>query len=115
MYLGYALMDTEHDLRRFLMFNAYLLLFVGALGVAQSIIGPSFLNPAVIQEDIRDMSTLYRASPLTGLVAFRPTSVFVSNGRFQDLLVASWIIMLAFGGYLIFLPKKSRTLAFVTT
>src|SRR5260221_13589543 len=113
MYLGYALMDTEHDLRRFLMFNAYLLLFVGALGVAQAIIGPTFLNPSVIQEDIRDMSTLYRTSPITGLVAFRPTSVFVSNGRFQDLLAASWIIMLGFGGYLILRTRKSRTIAFV--
>ncbi len=107
MYLGYALMDTEHDLRRFLMFNAYLLLFVGALGVAQAIIGPTFLNPSVIQEDIRDMSTLYRTSPITGLVAFRP------SGRFQDLLAASWIIMLGFGGYLILRTRKSRTIAFI--
>jgi hypothetical protein len=107
-------METEHDIRRFLMFNCYLLLFAGALGVAQSIIGPSFLNPAVIQEDIREMSTLYRTSPITGLVAFRPTSVFVSNGRFQDLIVTSWIIMLGFCGYLILRTRKSRTIAFVT-
>src|SRR5882762_578834 len=113
MYLGYALMETEHDLRRFLMFNSYLLLIVGLLGVAQSIIGPTFLNPGTLQEDIRDLSSLYRASPITGLLAYRPTSVFVSNGRFQDLIVISWIIVLGFAGYLILRTKKSRTIAFV--
>ena len=94
MYLGYALMDSERDLRRFFMFNAYLLLGVGLLGIAQAIIGPTFLNPAILQEDIREMSTLYRVSPITGAVAYRPSSVFVSTGRFQDLIAASWVILL---------------------
>ncbi len=96
MYLGYALMDSELDLRRFFMFNAMLIFAVASLGIAQSIIGPTFLNPAVLQEDIREMNNLYRVSPITGLAAYRPSSVFVSSGRFQDFLIASWIIILGF-------------------
>src|SRR2546422_7964590 len=61
MYLGYALVDSERDLRRFFMFNAFLILAVGSLGIAQAIIGPTFLNPTTIQEDIRELSTLYRS------------------------------------------------------
>ena len=114
MFLGYALIDSEEDLHRFLTFNAFLLLAVGSLGIAQSIIGPTFLNPAIIQEDIRGLSTLYRISPITGAVAYRPTSVFVSTGRFQNLIVTSWCIILGFGGYLILRTKKGRTAAFVT-
>jgi hypothetical protein len=114
MYLGYALMESEQDLRRFFMFNAVLILLVCCLGIAQSIIGPTFLNPSTIQEDIRDLSTLYRTSPITGLTAYRPTSVFVSTGRFQNLIIASWMIILGFGGYLILRSKKGRIAAFTT-
>lgn len=114
MYLGYSLIDSEQDLRRFFMFNAILILLVSSLGIAQSIIGPTFLNPATIQEDIRDLSTLYRVSPITGQIAYRPTSLFVSTGRFQNLIVASWMIVLGFGGYLILRTRKGRTAAFTT-
>jgi hypothetical protein len=114
MYLGYALMDSEQDLRRFFIFNAVLILLVCCLGIAQSIIGPTFLNPSTIQEDIRDLSTLYRTSPITGLSAYRPTSVFVSTGRFQNLIIASWMIILGFGGYLLLRSKKGRIAAFTT-
>jgi len=114
MYLGYALIDSELDLRRFFIFNAMLIFAVALLGIAQSIIGPTFLNPTVMQEDIRSMSNLYRVSPITGLIAYRPCSVFVSTGRFQDFLIASWTIILGFGGYLILRTKKGRTLTFIT-
>ena len=114
MNLGYALMDSEQDLRRFFTFNAILILLVSCLGIAQSIIGPTFLNPSVMQEEIRDLSTLYRISPISGLSAYRPTSVFVSTGRLQNLIIASWIIVLGFGGYLILRIKKGRIAAFTT-
>jgi hypothetical protein len=112
MYLGYALLGSELDLRRFFMFNAVLLLIVGGLGIAQAIIGPTFLNPASLQEEIRDLSTLYRISPISGLSAYRPTSVFVSSGRFQDMIIVSWIVIIGFGGFLLLRSKKGRWLAF---
>src|SRR6266481_5803402 len=88
--VGHALVDSQKELRRFFFFNSVLILVVAAFGIAQSILGHTFLNPEVIQEDIRSLSTLYRASPITGLVAYRPTSFFVSAGRFQNFLLVSW-------------------------
>jgi hypothetical protein len=114
MYLGYALMDSEKDLRRFFMFNAVLLLVVAGLGIAQAILGPTFLNPGTLQEDIRESSVLYRVSPITGQIAYRPPSVFVSVGRFQNLIITSWIILIGFGGYLLLRSKKGRGIAFTT-
>jgi len=113
MYLGYALIDSEVALRRFFLFNAALLLIVGGLGIAQAILGPTFLNPGTLQEDIRELSTLYRISPITGQVAYRPTSVFVSTGRFQNLIIASWVILIGFGGYLLLRSKQGRSLAYL--
>jgi O-antigen ligase len=96
------------------MFNALLLLVVGGLGIAQAILGPKFLNPGTLQEDIRESATLYRISPITGLMAYRPPSVFVSVGRFQNLIIASWIILVGFGGYLLLRSKVGRALVYTT-
>jgi len=112
--VGHALVDSEMELRRFFFFNSVLILVVAAFGIAQSILGPTFLNPQVIQEDIRNLSTLYRVSPITGLVAYRPTSLFVSAGRFQNFLLVSWILTLGFGGFLLMLKQTGRLLAFTT-
>jgi hypothetical protein len=114
IYVGYALMESEEDLQRFFSYLSVLFLIVSGLGLAQSIIGPTFLNPTRLQEDIRDLSTLYRVSPITGLVAYRPTSVFVSASRFGDFLMVSWLITLGYAGYLLLRSKKGRTLAFST-
>jgi hypothetical protein len=114
MYVGYALVDSEAALRRFFLFNALLLLVVGGLGIAQSIIGPTFLNPDTLQEDIRELSTLYRTSPITGQMAYRPTSLFVSTGRFQNLIIASSIILVGFGGYLLLRSKQGRVLSYLS-
>lgn len=113
IYVGYAFVESEQDLRRLFSFASFLILIVAGLGLAQSIIGPSFLNPQILQEDIRDLSTLYRVSS-AGLRAYRPTSVFVSAGRFQDFLIFSWIFSLGYGAYLVLHNRRGRTLAFVT-
>lgn len=114
IYIGYAMIQSDQDLRRVFSFICVLILIVAGLGLAQSIIGPTFLNPVQPQEDILELSTLYRAAPISGLVAYRPTSVFVSAGRFQDFLMVSWLISLGFGGYLLLRGRKGRTLAFTT-
>jgi hypothetical protein len=112
IFVGYSFIESEDDLRRFFSFVCVLILIVASLGLAQSIIGPSFLNPKVLQEDIRELSSAYRLAPISGLVAYRPTSVFVSAGRFQDFLIVSWLITLGFGGYLLLRTRRARTLAF---
>jgi hypothetical protein len=114
VYVGYTLMKSEEDLRRFFSFVCALILIVAALGLAQSIIGPTFLNPVNLQEDIRELSSLYRVAPISGLLAYRPTSVFVSAGRFQDFLMVAWLISLGFSGYLLLRSRRGRTLAFTT-
>lgn len=114
LFVGHALVDSEEKLRRFFFFNSVLILVVAGFGIAQSILGPTFLNPAKIQDDIRDLSTLYRVSPVTGLVAYRPTSFFVSAGRFQNFLVLSWVLALGFGGLLLMRKQNGRLLAFTS-
>ena len=113
IYVGYALIESEEDLRRFFSFASVLILIVASLGIAQSIIGPTFLNPSNLQEDIRELSTLYRVAS-SGPMAYRPTSVFVSAGRFQDFLLLSWLISLSFSRYLFLRGLHGRTLAFTT-
>jgi hypothetical protein len=114
IYVGYALIETEEDIRKFFTFNSYLIIVVVGLGIAQSILGHTFLNPNNLQSDIRDLSTTYRTAPISGLVAYRPNSVFVSAGRFQDFLTLSWIVSLGFGGYLLLRSRRGRAVAFTT-
>src|SRR4029077_4212970 len=75
MFLGYALVKSEKALRQFFMINLSLVLIIVALGIAQSILGPRFLNPAVIADDIRLLSETYRVAPISGVRVYRPTSV----------------------------------------
>jgi len=111
--IGYALLNSEAELRRFFTVNLVLVLVIVSLGIVQSIIGPGFLNPAVQAEDLRLLSGLYRVSPITGLVAYRPTSVFVSAGRYANFIMVAWILVLGFSGYLLLRHRKGRTLAFI--
>ena len=112
MFVGYALLNSEAELRRFFTINLVLVLIIVSLGIAQSIIGPSFLNPAVQAEDLRLLSGLYRVSA-EGATAYRPTSVFVSAGRYADFIMVAWILVLGCSGYLLLRHRKGRTLAFI--
>src|SRR5271170_1362774 len=113
IFIGYALLNSEAELRRFFTVNLVLVLIIVSLGIAQSIIGPSFLNPAVQAEDLRLLSGMYRVSPITGLASYRPTSVFVSAGRYANFIMVAWILVLGFSGYLLLRHKRGRTLAFI--
>jgi hypothetical protein len=113
LFVGYALLNSEAELRHFFFVNMILGLIIVSLGIAQAIIGHTFLNPAVLAEDIRDLSTLYRVSPISGLIMYRPTSVFVSTGRFGNFLLVTWLLVFGFSGYLLLRHKRGRALAFV--
>jgi hypothetical protein len=113
IFIGYALLNSEAELRRFFTVNLFLVLIIISLGIAQSIVGAGFLNPAVPADDLRELSTLYRVSPITGAVAYRPTSVFVSAGRYSNFVMVAWILVLGFSGYLLLRRKQGRTLAFL--
>jgi hypothetical protein len=113
MFVGYSLLENEEQLRKFFSVNMVLAVIIISLGVAQSIIGPSFLNPAHLADDIRDLSTLYRTAPISGVTVYRPTSVFVSAGRYSDFLIVAWMLVFGFSGYLLLRRRQGRALAFM--
>jgi O-antigen ligase len=112
-FLGYALLDHEEQLRRFFYLYAVLVVAIASLGVAQSILGATFLNPGTMQTDIRELGTLYREVPGTGEILYRPTSVFVSTGRFIDFLNLNWLLMLGFSAYLTMRRRGRRISVFL--
>jgi hypothetical protein len=113
LFIGYALLNSEAELRRFFTVNLVLVIVIISLGIAQSILGPSFLNPAIPADDLRELSTLYRVSPISGEIAYRPTSVFVSSGRYANFIMVAWMLVLGFSGYLLLRHKRGRVLAFI--
>jgi hypothetical protein len=113
LFVGYALLNSEAALRRFFFVNMILAAIIISLGIAQAIIGHTFLNPAVVADDIRELSGLYRTSPISGLSMYRPTSVFVSTGRFGNFLLVTWLMVFGFSGYLLLRHKRGRLLGFV--
>jgi len=115
VFVGYALLNSEVELRRFFAVNLALALIIISLGIAQSILGPSFLNPRVQAEELRELSSLYREAPLTGAVAYRPTSIFVSAGRYANFILVAWPLILGFSGYLLLRQKRGRIVTFVAT
>ncbi len=114
MLVGYALVGSEFELQTFFKLNLIPILAIAGLGIAQSIVGPTFLNPATMQEDIRELSALYRVAPISGAIVYRPTSVFVSAGRYADLLQIAWLISLGFLGYTLLRYRRGRALAFLS-
>jgi hypothetical protein len=114
IFVGYALIDKENDLQKFYPRLLGLSLVVALLGIAQSILGHTFLNPAIMAEDIRELGTNYRVSPISGVLVYRPTSVFVSAGRFAFFLVPAWLFAFGYGSYLILRTRKGRLLTMLT-
>ena len=112
LLVGYALIRSENELRKFFVVNLGLIVVISVLGIVQSIAGPRFLNPAVMADDIRMLSETYRVSPISGLRSYRPNSVFVSAGRFSDLLILSWIMGFGFSCYLLLRHRRGRLFAF---
>ncbi len=113
MFVGYALITSESELRKFFTINLGLMSVIVTLGIIQSIIGPKFLNPEVMAEDIRLLSHSYREAPISGVMVYRPTSVFVSAGRFQDLVIVAWLLVFGFSGYLLLRHRRGRTFVFL--
>jgi hypothetical protein len=114
IFLGYALINSEIQLRKFFLVNIGFALVIAGLGIAQSITGPSFLNPAHPADEIKGLSTLYRTAPISGLSAYRATSVFVSAGRYTNFVLISWLLILGYTGYLLLRHRRGRGLAFIT-
>jgi hypothetical protein len=111
--LGYSLVDSEASLQRFFYINLGIMLVIALLGIAQSILGPRFLNPEVMPDDIRLLSETYRVAPISGVRIYRPTSIFVSIGRFSNMLIINWLMVFGFSGYLLLRRRRGRAFCFV--
>jgi hypothetical protein len=113
VFVGYALLNSEADLRRFFFVNLILATVIVSLGIAQAILGHTFLNPVDLSDEIHKLSTLYRVAPISGAMLYRPNSVFVSTGRFGNFLLVTWLLVFGFSGHLLFRHKRGRAFAFV--
>ena len=112
MFVGYALIRNDRDLRRFLVANALVAGVIAAVGIIQAIVGNSFLNPAHLAPELQDLGNLSKTSPLSGQILSLPDSVFVSSGRFADYLVVVLILVMGTAGYLLFHTRRDRSLVF---
>lgn len=113
LFVGYALIHSEAELRRFFFVNLALAAIIASLGIAQAVLGQTFLNPSNLADEIRELSTLYRTAPISGATFYRPNSVFVSTGRFGNFLLITWLLVFGFSGYLLLRHKRGRSFAFV--
>jgi hypothetical protein len=112
LWVGYALIRTDEDLRKFLVVNAVLAGVIGALGIAQGILGNGFLNPATLAPELEELGNLRKVSPLTNRAFSLPSSVFVSSGRFSEYLVVAFILILGTAAYLLLHSPRHRKLIF---
>jgi hypothetical protein len=114
MFVGYSLLQSESDLRRFFFTNLILADVIASLGIVQGVLGHTFLNPAAPAEELKALSTLYRMAPISGVILYRPTSVFVSDGRFGSYLILSLLLAFGFAGYLLLRSRQGRLFAFLS-
>jgi hypothetical protein len=108
MFIGYALLRSEEDLRRLLVWNLIFAGVISLLGIIQAIVGPVFLNPTKLAPEIAGLSRLYREAPISGVRMLRPNSVFVSEGRFSTYLLLMWILGLGSTAYLVARVQRGR-------
>jgi len=113
IFVGYALVRGDGDLRKFLVVNAVLAGVIGSLGIIQAILGNKFLNPAVLAPELADLGDFSKISPLTGRVLSLPDSVFVSSGRFAQYLIVAFILTTGAAAYLLLHTKRNRNLVFL--
>jgi hypothetical protein len=113
MYVSYALIRTDEDLKKFLIANVSLAALISVIAIIQAILGHSFLNPTTLAPEIRLLGELDRYSPITNQVLSLPTAVFVSAGRLALYLVTMVILVLGAAGYLLLSTSKHRKFVFV--
>jgi hypothetical protein len=110
MFVGYAMLRTVSDLRRFLVLSMVLASVVSVVGILQTVIGMDFLNPRGMS-DIDELGHGVRATS-TGLVVARPPGVFVSDGRFEGYLLIVFILGLGAAGFLLLRSFRGRKVVF---
>jgi hypothetical protein len=113
IYIGYALIRTDEDLRKFLVTNLVLAGVISVIAIIQAVLGHSFLNPTTLAPELRELGELDRFSPLSNQMLSLPTAVFVSAGRLALYMVTATILTLGAAGYLLLSTRKANKLVFV--
>ena len=113
MLLGYAMMDTPAKLERFLVINLVAGIVIAGLGIAQSVMGGSFLTPDDIAPELYDLTHTLRYSPVTHSASAVTSSVFVSSGRFSSYLILLWILVMGAQGYLLLSRRRGSKYGFI--
>jgi hypothetical protein len=113
MFLGYGMLKRPADLDRLLKVSLIAGIVISALGIAQSVLGVSFLTPEDTQAEIYNLSHLVRYSPVTHKEVFAPSSVFVSAGRFSFYLILLWILAMGAQGYFLLARKPGARYGFL--
>jgi len=112
IWVGYALIRNDEDLRKFLMVNALTAAVIGGIGIIQGVVGNGFLNPAVMSPEIARLGNLDKVSPISGHVFNLPVSVFVSTGRYANYLTLVFPLLLGGVAYLILHRLPGRKIVF---
>jgi hypothetical protein len=112
LFVGYALIRNDTDLRKFLIVSAVLAGVISILGIIQAIVGNSFLNPAVLAPELQDLGNLTKTTPLSNIALSLPDSVFVSSGRFDEYVVWMFILTVGTAAYLLLHTPRHRRLIF---
>jgi hypothetical protein len=113
MLLGYAMMDRPADLERFLVVNLLAGILIAGLGIAQSVLGVSFLTPDDIAPELYGLTHTARTSPITHSISAVTSSVFVSSGRFSFYLIFLWILAMGAQGYLLLARRPGAKYGFL--
>ena len=108
IFVGFALVRDDRDLWRFFIAFMVLAIVISLLGIIQAVVGPTFLSPATLAPELRDLGALEKVTPLTNQIFLLPSSVFVSAGRFAFFLVLATIVGLGGAGYFILSKLRRR-------
>lgn len=112
MFIGYSLIRNDEDIRRFLVLNAILAILVSCIGITQSVVGNSFLNPATLAPDLQELGNLQKVTA-SGQAFNLPDSVFVSSGRYAAYLSIAFSVTMGGAGFLLLYKKNNRKLIFI--
>jgi hypothetical protein len=113
IFLGYAMLEKPSDLDRLLRLMIGAGIIVAVLGIAQAVLGISFLTPEDIAPELYTLTHLNRMSPVTHETAVATSSVFASNGRFSYYLIVLAILTMGAEGYLILSRRRGALFGLV--
>ena len=113
MLLGYSMLERPKDLERFLVVNIAAGILVAGLGIAQSVLGVTFLTPDDSASELYTLSHVTRMSPITHQEVLATRSVFVSAGRFSMYLILLWILAMGAQGYLLLSRRSGAKYGFI--